>query len=141
MKSITLNKFGVFVNDVFLLNYYGILTFFQVAKTTENYVYLVELATTQEERGISIDKHLKTTKNPKVVLTNNVRSKTKYKVIPLIHHFEPVLPIEVEENSILYKEVYAYVDYPEPGTYYAYKVNDYIDCCWISEEVDSIPNA
>lgn len=141
MPKITINKFHVYIGDVFLLNYYGILTFFQVAKTTENYVYLVELATKPHEIGIVIDDKVRTSKHPYFVTKNNLRSKTTYKVMPIIHNFEPVLPIQITEDSNIYKEVYKFVDYPQPGTFYAYYIEDWRGCCWVSEEVDSEPNA
>lgn len=133
MRNLNLNKYGVFIGDVFLLNYYGILVFFQVVATTETYTYLVELKTVPCGEGIVLDKDLKTSKNPYFVLKNNIRSKTTYKVEPRYYNKEVVLPIKIDENSKIYQEAYEMYDNPIVDTFYAYKLNEYRNCCWVSE--------
>ena len=120
-----------------MLNYYGIMVFFQICGTTENYVYLVELDTKQDENGLFINPSLKTSKNPYFVLKNNVRSKSTYKALTTLFHRQAVVAIKITENDRIYKEALSYVDYPEEGTFYAYRVNEYLNCYWRSEEIYS----
>ena len=46
------NRYGIYLLDMYMLDYYGIKLFFQVCKTTENSVFLVELATKRYKDGI-----------------------------------------------------------------------------------------
>jgi hypothetical protein len=136
MRHTALNKFNIFLGDVFLLNYYGILVFFQVCGTTEKNAYLVELATEKIEYGIIINPLLKTSKNPYFVLKNNVRSKSTYRVMTTLFHGDAVLAIKITDKDRIYQEALSIVDYPKEGYFYAYRVRNYLDCCWQSEEVE-----
>lgn len=137
MRHESLNKFNIFLGDVFLLNYYGIMVFFQICGTTENYVYLVELDTKEDENGLFINPSLKTSKNPYFVLKNNVRSKSTYKALTTLFRREAVVAIKITDKDRIYQEALNITDYPEEGYFYAYRVNEYLNSYWRSEEVKS----
>ena len=49
-----MNVHGVFLQDIYLLSYCGIKVIFQVCKTYERSVCLIELATKKYKNGISL---------------------------------------------------------------------------------------
>ena len=63
-----LNDYGIFLLDIYVLNYYGIKVFFQVCKTTEKSVYLIELATKRYKNGIMLTKNFSASKKPYIIL-------------------------------------------------------------------------
>ena len=67
-----LNKYDIFLLDVFVLNYYGILVFFQVCKTKKDSVFLVELATKRYKNGITLTKGFKASKKPHSVIRSKM---------------------------------------------------------------------
>ena len=125
-----LNDFNIFLLDIFVLNYYGILVFFQVCKTTEKSVFLVELATKKYKNGIMLTKRLTTSKNPYIILNNNTHTKSDYEVYPS----RVGLPIEVEYNSRLYNEALEKNGVALAGTFYAVHCWDYLNKYWVSNK-------
>lgn len=133
-----LNVFGVFIGDVYVLNYYNILVFFQVSKTTEETVFLFELATKKYKNGIMLAKGLKASKKPLVITSNNSWTKTTYEVTPCK---DLSLPVNIDYSTPIYSKALEYTDYPLTGTFYIEKITDYIDKYWIStEKLDKIKN-
>ena len=128
-----LNKYDIFLLDVFVLNYYGILVFFQICKTTKNTVFLVELGTKKYRDGITLTKNLKTAKNPYIILNNNTHTKSQFEIYPVKIEKEPWLPIEIGVNSRLFKEALNRTDFPLVGTVYAVPLRDYANKYWVNE--------
>lgn len=125
-----LNDNGIFLLDVFVLNYYGILVFFQVCKTTEETVFLVELGTKRYKNGIMLTKHFKAAKKPLIILNNNTHTRSTYEVVP----YKMTVPIKITFDSPLYKEALKRTELPTIGTFYAEKVFEYANKYWIVEE-------
>ena len=120
--------------DVFALNYYGILVFFQVCKVTENSVFLVELATKRYKNGIRLTKHFSASKKPYIILNNNIYTRSTYEVYPIRNGYSYLLPIEVDIDSPLYQEALNRTEYPVLGTVYASPIYDYANKYWIIED-------
>ena len=125
-----LNDSNIFLLDIFVLNYYGILVFFQVCKTTEKSVFLVELATKRYKNGIMLTKRLRTSKNPYIILTNNTHTKSDYEVYPS----RMGLPIEITYGSKLHREAEKINGFAITGTFYAVHCWDYLNKYWVSSE-------
>lgn len=134
-----LNDKSVFLGDVYCLNYYGILVFFYVSKTTAKTVYLVELGTKRYKNGIMLTKNLKASKKPYIILNNNTYTKTTYEVIP---EKNLSLPIMITSDLPIYKKALDNVDFPLTGVFYAEKIFDYINRYWVvdnfNEKLDKI---
>lgn len=128
-----LNKYDIFLLDVFVLNYYGILVFFQVCKTKQNSVFLVELATKRYKNGITLTKGFKASKKPHIILNNNTHTKSTYEVYPVPNGYNVMLPIEIDINTPIYQEAWERTEYPIIGTVYAKPVYDYANKYWIEE--------
>lgn len=124
-----LNDNGIFLLDVFVLNYYGILVFFQVCKTTEETVFLVELGTKRYKNGITLTKRFRAARKPLIILNNNTHTKSTYEVVP----YKMTVPINVTYGSPLYKKALEKTEFPITGTYYAEKVLEYANKYWITE--------
>ena len=134
-----INKQGIFLLDIYMLDYYGVKVFFQVCKTTENSVFLVELATKRYKNGIMLTKNLNASKNPYIILNNNTRTKSTYEVSPTkLDTNEYMLPIEVKINSKLYLEAQKHISYPIYGTAYAVHIKDYLNKYWINEQEKTV---
>lgn len=124
-----LNIYGVFIGDIFQINYYGINIFLMVAKTEAEKVYIVELGTKSvkienEEYDVSCGR-LKYSKNPYIVKENNNITYTKYGVVPIEKKGEVFLPIKVSYGSKLYKDAEKINDGVVCGTVYAYKIDQF----------------
>ena len=126
-----LNECGIFLLDIYLLDYYGIKTFFQVCKTTQKTVYLVELATKKTKYGIMLTKHIKASKKPLIICFNNTPTKTQYQVKPInLNGKEFWLPIPINYGDPIYKEAEKYDSCPACGYAYAVPIKDVINKYW-----------
>lgn len=126
-----LNECGIFLLDIYLLDYYGIKTFFQVCKTTKETVYLVELATKTTKYGIMLTKHIKASKKPLIVRFNNTYTKSQYEVKPInLNGKEFWLPIPINYGDPIYKEAEKYDFCPACGYAYAVPIKDVINKYW-----------
>lgn len=126
-----LNDYGVFISDVYVLNYYGILVFFQVCKTTEKTVFLVELGTKKYKNGITLLKGLKASKNPLIITKNNTIRKTEYEVFP---QKDLSLPIQIDFNTPIYKKALEHNNNVLIGIFYAKKILDFNNVYWVVTE-------
>lgn len=126
-----LNDYGIFLLDIYLLDYYGVKVFFQVCKTTQKTVYLVELATKMTKYGIMLTKHIKASKKPLIVRLNNTYTKTQYEVKPInLNDKEFWLPIPINYGDPIHKEAKKYCDFPACGIAYAVPIKDVINKYW-----------
>lgn len=126
-----LNECGIFLLDIYMLDYYGTKTFFQVCKTTKETVYLVELATKTTKCGIMLTKRIKASKKPLIVRFNNAYTKSQYEVKPInLNDKEYWLPIEIKYGDPIYLEARKYHDCPACGYAYAVPVKDVINKYW-----------
>ena len=118
----------VFIGDVYLLIYHGIYVFLFVSKELDDGVYICELGTKKYKDGIMFKKgfYRSTSKNPYIVLENNLYSKTKFKVTPTkncpgANGIDYYLPIEIDYNSKIFLEAKRRgIKNPIFGTFYAY---------------------
>ena len=130
-KKNELNKYGIFLLDIYLLDYYGVKVFFQVCKTTTETVYLVELATKTTKYGIMLTKTIKASKKPIIIHQNNTYTKSNYEVRPInLKDNEIWLPIEINYNDPIYIEAKKYYDYPAYGFAYAVPITDVLNKYW-----------
>ena len=133
-----INDYGVFLGDVYCLNYYDILVFFYVSKTTAKTVFLVELGTKKYKNGITLTKGFKAAKNPLVITEYNTYEKTTYEVTP---NRDLSLPIRITADLPIYEKALEKVEFPMTGTFYITKVKDWANTYWVIEEkVDKIKN-
>ena len=135
-----LNDFGVFLGDIYVLNYYGILVFFYVCKTTERTVFLVELETKPYKNGLILTETLKASKKPLIIVNNNTYTKTTYEVMPTKELF---LPIQITTDLPIYEKALECTDYPLTGVFYISKVVNHVGKYWVcnsSEKIDRIKN-
>lgn len=91
-----LNEQGIFLADVFALDYYETKLFFQVVKTTKNSVFLMELHTEPYEYGVKISIPVRPEKYPSIIKKNNTLTKTTYEVYPIKIEKDWWLPIEFD---------------------------------------------
>ena len=126
-----LNQQGIFIGDYFVLNYYDILVFFQVTKTTKNSVFLIELATKHTKYGIMLTKRLKPSKNPLIIQKNNTSTKTQYEVYPTkLNDKEYWLPIYINYGDKIFELASKQTDFPAYGYAYACRINEVINKYW-----------
>lgn len=126
-----INEFGIFLTDIFILDYYGIKTFFQVCGTTKKTVFLIELAQKEIGGKTMLSKNLVASKNPKVVRNMNVWTKSRYEVTPInLNGNEYWLPIPIKIGDPLFNEALKYTEFPSVGYAYAVKVNDVANKYW-----------
>lgn len=125
-----LNDYGIFIADIYLLSYCGIIVFFQVCKTRKKSVYLVELATKKYKNGTMLTKTIHASKKPLIIKQNNTIRKTTYEIYPIQIDNEYLLPIPVNYGDDLYREAEKYVDYPPTGYVYAVPIKDYGNKYW-----------
>lgn len=118
-----LNNQGIFLADVFVMDFFETKLFFQVVKTRENSVYLIELQTEPYEYGVKISVPVRPAKYPIIVKRNNTQTKTTFEVYPI--KFEKDWWLPIEHNGFVY---------------YATKVEDwrnkYWDLIWNEQNVD-----
>lgn len=126
-----LNRFGIFLLDIYLLDYYGVKVFLQVCKTTKETVYLTELATKNTKYGIMLTRRIKASKKPLIVRNDNTPTKSQYEVKPInLNDKEYWLPIEIKYGDPIYLEACKYHDYPACGYAYAVPIKDVINKYW-----------
>lgn len=125
-----LNEDGIILQEIYMLNYYGVYVFFRVCGTKKNSVYLIELATKKTKWGIMLTKDLHPSKNPLVVRKDNVFTKSTYEVTPVYYQGKLVLPIAVNYCDPLWMEAKKHADYPIWGTAYAVRVKKYLNVYW-----------
>lgn len=125
-----LNNYGIFITDIYLLSYCGIILFFQVCKTTKKSVYLIELATKKYKNGTMLTKRIHASKKPLIIKHNNTITKSNYEIFPIKIDDEYLLPIEIKYGDDLYKKAEEYVDYPPIGYVYAIPIKDYLHKYW-----------
>ena len=129
--------------DIYALNYYGIIVVFEVCDVhheKEDYVSLIELETKRYKDGIALTKQLKPAKYPLVIKNNNVWSKTTYYVRARL---DKKLPIVVSQTSRLFWEATKYVDSPMIGTFLAEPFPNYLTTYWekpkkIKKDIDKL---
>ena len=126
-----LNDNGVFIGDIYVLNYYEILVFFEVCKTEAKSVFLVELGTKRYKNGVIFQKGFKTSKKPLIIAENNTRNKTTYQVRP---RKDLSLPILSTTDMLIYKRAKENTKYPNTGIFYATKIVDYMNRYWVTDE-------
>ena len=116
-----LNDQGVFLGDVYLLNYYDILAFFEVSKTKHNRVYIFELGVKKYKNGYTLLSGWKRAKKPLVITENNTYEKTTFVAYP---QKDLSLPIRITSDMPIYKKAQERVKNPLLGTFYLTKVLD-----------------
>lgn len=133
----TLNKDNVFISDMFILNFYGIIVIFEVSKTNYNEVYLTELEMVRYKNGVKLSKSLKAAKNPLVVPSfYNTRTKTEFNVETVkLYKNEPWLSIYIDEKTPIYQKALDMGEYPTAGTWYATPIKNCLNTFWISEQL------
>lgn len=126
-----LNECGIFLLDIYLLDYYGIKTFFQVCKTTKKTVFLVELATKTTKNGIMLTKRIKASKKPLIIRSDNAYTKSTYEVKPINMNGKDFwLPILIKYGDPIHIEAEKYDDFPVCGYAYAVPIKDVINKYW-----------
>ena len=127
-----LNRFGIFLMDIFMLDYYGVQVFLQVTKTTDETVFLTELATKKTKYGTMLTKRLVPSKTPLIVLKDNTPTKTTYEVKPInLKGKEYWLPIEIGYGDPIYREALKYHESPVYGYAYAVPIKEVIGKYWL----------
>ncbi len=126
-----LNIYDIFINDVFVLNYHGLLVFFQVCKTTEKSVFLVELGIKKYKKdGITLTKKLKPSKKPLIITENNTIRKTTYEVKPFKLDNILFIPIRIDWDV----PIINLVEYPTFGIYFATPIKKYVGKYWKAKD-------
>lgn len=116
-----LNDQGVFLGDIYVLNYYEILVFFEVSKTKHNRVYIFELGVKKYKEGYTLLNGRKRAKKPLVITKNNTYEKTTFVTYP---QKDLSLPIRITSDMPIYKKAQERVKNPVLGTFYLTKVLD-----------------
>lgn len=91
-----LNNQGIFLADVFVVDYYETKLFFQVVKTRANSVFLIELQTEPYNYGVKISIPVRPAEYPCIIKRNNTERKTTYEVYPIKLEKDWWLPIEYD---------------------------------------------
>lgn len=120
--------------QVFILDYYGRLVFFQISKVTAEQVRLVELETIQNEMGesggVGIYDDYRLAKHPWFV-KKNVFTKSEYWVTP---REDGALPISIDYTSPIFIDaVRRGVSCPLVGTFYIDRVKEVRNLYFVSE--------
>ena len=141
MKSdLKLNKDGVFTQDIYLLSYCGLKIIFEVCKTYENSVCIIELATRKYKDGISLTKWIRPTPHPLVVTGPNTFEKSTFEVKT---NPNKNLSIIITRVSKIFWEAAKYVDCPLVGTFQAVPFPDFRNTYWkkpkkIKKDIDKV---
>ena len=115
-----LNKYGIMLGDTYILNYCGVLVFFEVCKTRTNSIFLVELKSQENWDGTMISRKIQASKNPLIILENNTYRKSTYEVFPIeMVEGQYWLPIKIDYGSKIYKKAAENVEFPTYGYFYA----------------------
>lgn len=139
MDRNTLNNQGIYLCDVFHLNYYGVHVFFQVCRTSANSVCIYELKTKVKNmwgrKRIAIFEDAKPEREHTLVvpLENNIYMRSNFECAPikLPDQKDYCLPIKVDYDSPLYKRALEVgAKSPLVGVAYAEKVNEWYNKWW-----------
>ena len=137
-----LNRCGIFLQDVFMLDYYGIKTFFQVCGTTKETVFLIELAVRETEQGVMIRVPMKPSRKPRVILRDNTPTKSRYEVTPAkLNGKDYWLPIRIDPGDPLNSEAKRYESDPICGYAYAIPIKDVLNKYWEKPKDNRKPKA
>lgn len=122
-----MNKDGVFLQDIYLLSYCGFKIIFEVCKTYDHSVCVIELATKKYKDGITLTKWIRPTLHPLVVLGPNRFAKSTFEVQT---RSDKKLVIYIGPQHRLYWEALKYVDMPPTGKFLAVPFPDYLKTYW-----------
>lgn len=122
-----MNKDGVFLQDIYLLSYCGFKVVFEVCKTYDHSVCLIELATKKYKDGITLTKWIRPTRYPLVVFGQNRFSKSTFEVRT---RPDKKLVIYIGPQCRLYWEALKYFDMPPTGNFLAVPFPDYLQTYW-----------
>ena len=128
-----MNVHGVFLQDIYLLSYCGMKVIFQVCKTYERSVCLIELATKKYKNGISLTKKIQASKNPLIITRNNSYYKSTYEVPT---REDKKLIIHITPSDRIYWEAAKYNEYPKMGMFLAVPFPDYLKKYWKKPKKD-----
>lgn len=122
---------GIFLQDVFVLNYFGAVCLFQVCATSRETVTLMELEMEPYKDGKALAPGMKPAKNPLVITEGNTYSGSRFEVTPAwISGNEPWLPIRVTADMPIFKEAERLGGDPYPCIAYAMRTPDYVGVYW-----------
>ena len=135
-----MNKDGVFLQDIYLLSYCGLKIIFEVCKTFEHSVCIIELATKKYKDGISLTKRIRPALFPLVVTGSNRFSTSTFEVLTTPNKR---LAIHINRNSPIFWEAAKYVDCPLTGVFFAVPFPDYLNTYWkkpkkLKKDIDKI---
>ena len=119
---------GILICDLYLLSYEGLKVIFQVCKTTPKTVCLIELATKKYKDGYTLTKKYRPSKQPLVVVKDNVFSRSAYEVSAM--RIDKKLPIRIDLRSKLFWEATKYTRYPKRGIFFAVPFLNHRNTYW-----------
>lgn len=132
-----INRYGIFLTDIYYLNYYGINVFFQVCKTEYERVCLVELKTKIKkidgEKREVLTKRLLVNKDSQIIPKNSTYTQSSYRVTPTkIPEYDTyVLPIRIDYFSDFRRNALDITNqYCSAGIAYAVPLNEYLHKYW-----------
>lgn len=137
-----LNKQGIFLCDVFHLNYYGVHVLLQVCKTKENSVCVYELKTKIIDKNkllVCKDAGPKRKETLVVPVEMNTFRKSTFEVEPVLLHDtkEYSLAINVGYESPLFNAAKKLgIDWPIVGTAYAVPLKEWYGVYWEVAEIE-----
>ena len=136
-----LNQYDIMLGDLYVLNYYGVLVFFEVCKTRTKSVFLVELKSEEYLDGTMISRKIQASKDPLVITQNNTYRKSTYEVYPVeMEKGEYWLPIKVDYGSKLFKKASECCVFPLSGYHYAVPMKDAYDK-YFKKDIKNIKNS
>jgi len=122
-----MNKDGVFLQDIYLLSYCGFKIIFEVCRTYDHSVCLIELATKKYKDGITLTKWIRPTFHPLVVMKYNRFSKSTFEVAT---RSDKKLVIYIGPQHRLYWEALKTNPHPPIGNFLAVPFPDYLNTYW-----------
>jgi len=122
-----MNKDGVFLQDIYLLSYCGFKIIFEVCKTYDHSVCVIELATKKYKDGISLTKRIRPTLHPLVVRGPNTFGKSTFEVET---RPDKKLVFYVNPTVELFWEALKANPYPPIGKFLAVPFPDYLQTYW-----------
>ena len=128
-----MNRHGVCLQDIYLLSYCGMKVIFQVCKTYDRSVCLIELATKKYKDGISLTRKIKASKDPLIITKNNSYYKSMYEVPT---REDKKLIIHITSADRIYWEALKYVEYPKSGLFLAVPFPEYLEKYWKKPKKD-----
>ena len=124
--------------DIYMLDYYGIMVFFEICDVCEETVKLVELATKPYKDGVILYDDLRLSKKPYFV-RKNVFTKSDFEITPVENpeiRDEFLLPIEINFKSKIFIEVLKSGKHPITGVFFLNKVEEWRNHYFISNGGD-----